>query len=118
MGQFPLLPSQATGGNKRKTSLPALRLAFLLSLSGCGLFTKSEEQPVQEVKTKGSPGRPEITVGELDQLSRNYSDRLVARISSACDQIKRESSDEEARMKAHLLKLSTALAAYDIVTSP
>jgi hypothetical protein len=86
--------------------------------AGCGLFTKSEDQPVQEPKTKGGPDRPEMTVGELDQLARNYSDRLVARVSTACDQIKRETRDEEARKRAHDLKLSVALAAYDIVTTP
>ncbi len=93
-------------------------LVLASCLAGCGLFTKAEEEPVQEQKTKGSDGRPELTVGELDQLARNYSDRLVARVSTACDQIKREARDEEARKRAHELKLSVALAAYDIVTTP
>ena len=101
------------------TKLPFMAPALVvIALSGCGLFTKSEEQPVQEVKTKESPGRPQVTVGELDQLARNYSDRLVARVSTACDHIKREAKEEEKRAKAHQLKLSVALAAYDIVTSP
>ncbi|MBV8880106.1 MAG: hypothetical protein JO332_09100 [Planctomycetaceae bacterium] len=90
----------------------------VLALGGCGLFSKSEDRPVQQVTTKNSPESPEITVGELDQLSRNYSDRLVARVSTACDQIKADAADAAARSKAHQLKLTVALDAYDIVTSP
>lgn len=96
--------------------LPALLLTAPV-LGGCGLFGKSEEQSVELVKTKEAPDRPSITVGELDQLAKNYSDRLVARVSSACDRIKRETTDEDARGKAHHLKLTIALAAYDIVTT-
>lgn len=91
--------------------------AAALALGGCGLFQRPEDQPAQEVKTKESAGRPPVTVGELDQMARNYSDRLVARISTACDQIKKEPKDEEARVQAHQLKLSVALAAYDIVST-
>jgi hypothetical protein len=102
---------------RRPSALLAL-LSLGAALGGCGLFSKSEDQPVQEVKTKESPGKPGITVGELDQLARNYSDRLVARVSTACDQIKHDAREEEPRARAHQLKLSVALAAYDIVTSP
>jgi hypothetical protein len=93
-------------------------LAAVLALAGCGLFSKSEEQPVQEAKTKDSPGHPSITIGELDQMARNFSDRLVARVSTACDRIKRDAPDDDARARAHQLKLSVALAAYDIVSGP
>jgi hypothetical protein len=95
----------------------ALLLALAAGLDGCGIFGTTEEQPIQEVKSTAAPGRPKITVGELDQLSRNYADRLVARVSTACDEIKRDSRDERVRKRAHELKLSIALAAYDIVTS-
>lgn len=89
-----------------------------LASEGCGLFQKSEEEPVQAVISQGRPPGSRLTVGDLDHLARNFSDRLVARVSTACDQIKRETSDLEPRAKAHQLKLSVALAAYDIVTSP
>ena len=96
------------------------RALFLipLALGGCGIFTKSESQRVPEVKTKEAPGRPQITVGELDQMTKNYADRLVSRVATACDVIKKESPEEEKRAKAHQHKLEIALAAYDIVTSP
>jgi len=96
--------------------LAALLLGSL-GLGGCGLFGSSEEQSVEQVKTKEEPGKPQITVGELDQMAKNFSDRLVARVSTACDHLKREASDEELRAKAHQLKLSIALGAYDIVTN-
>lgn len=101
----------------RSRALSTLGL-LALGLGGCGLFSKSEDEPVQEVTTSASAGRPAITVGELDQLARNYSDRLIARVSTACDRIKREIPEEEPRRRAHDLKLSVAMAAYDIVTSP
>jgi len=94
----------------------ALLLGSLL-LGGCGLFGKSEEQPLEQVKTKEEQGKSQITVGELDQMAKNFSDRLVARVSTACDHLKREASNEELRAKAHQLKPSIALPAYDIVTS-
>jgi hypothetical protein len=87
-----------------------------VALAGCGLF-KSEQQPVQEVKTREAPGRPSITIGELDRFTKNYADRLVARVSTACDAIKKE-SEEQRRSQAHRLKLTIALAAYEVVTSP
>src|SRR5579883_1324106 len=87
------------------------------TLAGCGLFGKPEEAPVQGVLAHAGPDRPQITVGELDQMAKNYSDRLVARTSSACDGIKLDAgTDEGLRSKAHHLKLSIALGAYDIVT--
>jgi hypothetical protein len=99
-----------------------LRLAVLLLAippgAGCGLFRKTEEQHLETVTTKAGGERAPITIGELDQMTRNFSDRLVARVSTACDQIKNEASDDAPRSKAHQLKLSVALAAYDIVSSP
>src|SRR3954471_16276258 len=100
----------------RKSGMFAALLLGSLGLGGCGLFGKSDEQPVEQVKTKEEPGKSQITVGELDQMAKNFSDRIVARVSTACDQIKLEAPDEGLRAKAHHLKLSIALAAYDIVT--
>jgi hypothetical protein len=93
-------------------------LAIHLSQVGCELSRKVEQPSFNEVSTKGLPGSPPITVGDLDQLARNCSDRLVARLASACDHLKREALKEETRAKAHQLKLSVALAAYDVVTAP
>lgn len=100
---------------RRAPLLPALLLAA--ALGGCGFFGKTEEQTLDSIQTRSAPGRTQITIGELDQMSKNYADRLVARLSSACDRIKRETADEGLRTKAHQLKLTVALAAYDIVTS-
>lgn len=103
-------------------TLPPRGLAWALLLSGpalagCGLFGRPEAEPIQGVLARAGPDRPQITVGELDQMAMNFSDRLVARTSSACDGIKRDAgTDEGLRSKAHHLKLSVALAAYDIVT--
>src|SRR5579862_67486 len=92
-------------------------LVAVPALAGCGLFGKPEEAPVQGVLAHAGPERPQITVGELDQMAKNYADRLVARSSSACDGIKLDTAtDEGLRSKAHHLKLSIALGAYDIVT--
>ncbi|HLY12168.1 MAG TPA: hypothetical protein VKW04_22895 [Planctomycetota bacterium] len=111
------VPERWRGPSWSALALPLLLLLAAGSLEGCGLFTTSLDQTVQEVKTKPSPGRPELTVGELDQMARNYSDRLVARVSTACDHIKREAKEDASRTTAHQLKLSVALAAYDIMTS-
>ena len=100
-----------------KSGMLAALLLGSLGLGGCGLFGKSEDQPLEQVKTKEEPGKTPITVGELDQMAKNFSDRLVARVSTACDHLKKEASDEALRAKAHQLKLAIALAAYDIVTS-
>jgi Holliday junction resolvase-like predicted endonuclease len=100
----------------RKSGMLAALLLGSLGLGGCGLFGKSDEQPVEQVKTKEEPGKSQMTVGELDQMAKNFSDRIVARVSTACDHIKLEAPDEGLRAKAHHLKLSIALAAYDIVT--
>lgn len=103
-------------------TIPLRRLAWALlvagpALAGCGIFGKPEEEPVHGVLAHAGPDRPQITVGELDQMAKNYADRLVARTSSACDGIKQDAAmDEGLRSKAHHLKLSIALGAYDIVT--
>jgi hypothetical protein len=95
----------------------ALLLVLAAPAAGCGLFGRPEDAKVEGILARPGPERPQITIGELDQMSRNYADRLVARISSACDQIKQEDpGDQGNRSKAHHLKLSVALAAYDIVT--
>jgi hypothetical protein len=93
-------------------------LSLPLLQQGCISIGSSEPQKVQEVRIQGAAGGPGITVGGLDQLARNYADRLVARVSAACDALKREPLPEEARVQAQRLRLSVALAAYDVVTAP
>jgi hypothetical protein len=93
-------------------------IVVLLSQEGCISVGSSQPQQVQQVWIQGSPGSPEITVGDLDQLARNYADRLVFRVGAASDQLKQDELPEERRVQAHRLKLGVALAAYDVVTSP
>ncbi|HLY74448.1 MAG TPA: hypothetical protein VKU80_10045 [Planctomycetota bacterium] len=91
------------GASWQRRVIPILLAA---ALSSCSVSRKPEEPPEREVKSSG------LTMAELDQLARNYSDRLVIRVSSVCDQIKQEvRDDKEAFAKAHELKLTVALAA-------
>src|SRR5262252_11025438 len=101
-----------------KFSSRAALVSIALQLLQAGCISFGSSQPQEELRIQGSPGSPGITVGGLDQLARNYADRLVAQVSAACDRIKRESPSEEARIQAHRLKLSVAFAAYDVVTAP
>lgn len=97
----------------RGTSWQPRILPILLAavLSGCSVSKKPEEPPERDAANSGP------TLVDLEQLARNYSDRLVVRLSSACDQIKQENQDKEAFVKAHELKLTVAMSAYDIITS-
>jgi len=73
-------------------------------LCGCGLFGKAE------------PRVGKMTVSELERATQTLSDRYVQLVAHAVDEIKRAAGSIEARNEAHLLKLRTGLAAYDIVT--
>ncbi|HEX7901261.1 MAG TPA: hypothetical protein VF950_26115 [Planctomycetota bacterium] len=85
---------------------------FLLALAGCSAFAPNESERV--LKGAGEP----ITLGALEQATRDFADRYVLLVADACDHVKRAADTPERRQRAHLIKLRSASSAFDIVTGP
>jgi hypothetical protein len=91
------------------------RLAAALVLLGAGC---SALAPNPSRRTLHGTGPDQsITIGELEERTRNYADRYVQLIADAVQEIKKRSPAMEVRRTAHLLKLQSASSAWDIVTS-
>ena len=81
-----------------------------LFVGGCSWISPAD------TTLEGSSPKGGITLAELQTEVRQLADRAVARISEACDQIKRQAETWEIHQRAHMAKVRTAMAAYDAVT--
>lgn len=99
-----------------------LSAALGLALSACivaapsgsstGGASRSAETPTAAPK----PGQ--ITMAELDGLTKAYADRYMTLIVAACDEISRANPSLEERRMANLFKTASVTAIYDVATNP
>jgi hypothetical protein len=90
-----------------------LLLWSCLAATGCSIF---EQDPAERV-LEGSDEKHPITVGELEERTRNLADRYVQVLADACEALKSSAPTATVRQRAHHLKLLSATSAFDIVTS-
>ena len=89
-------------------------LGVLVLLSaGCNLFAPDPSGRVLH----GTGPDQSITLGELENRTRNYADRYVQLLAEATEEIKQRTTSPEIRRRAHQIKLHSATSAWDIVTS-
>lgn len=90
-----------------------LLAALALLLAGCNIFASDPESRV----LRGTGPDQSITIGELEDRTRNYADRYVQLVAEATEDIKQRTTSADLRRRAHLIKLQSATSAWDVVTS-
>jgi hypothetical protein len=88
----------------------------ILTLAACVGSTPTAEAPVASGTAVREDTR--MTLATLDQHCMAFGESYVNAIRNSCDDIEQGSKDLEVRANAHLLKLRTANAVYDILTGP
>jgi hypothetical protein len=80
--------------------------------STTGSASRSAETPIATPK----PGQ--ITMSELDGLTKAYADRYMTLIVAACDEVSRANPSLQERRMANLFKTASVTAIYDVATNP
>ncbi len=88
-------------------------LTLPLALSACSALAPD---PLKRSFSGDDPDQI-ITLGEIEERTRNFTDRYVQLLAEACDDVKRSATSAPVRREAHELKLRSASSAFDIVTS-
>jgi hypothetical protein len=87
--------------------------ALALLLAGCNLFAPDPSGRV----LRGTGPDQSITLGELEDRTRNYADRYVQLLAEATEEIKQRTVSPDIRRRAHQILIYSATSAWDIVTS-
>jgi len=110
----------------RRSPAPAALWALLLIasiLSGCiiaqpGGMMMSNAPTGESVASSGSAKPGQITMSELDGLTKAYADRYMTLIVAACDAISHDNQSLEQRRMANLFKTASVTSIYDVATNP
>lgn len=96
--------------------LPSPRHLTLLALTLLSLSCTTSAE-AQSRRDRSSTPQHRITPSELDQLTNSFADTYVARLSSACEAISRNTTSPTIRLDANHLRLISAASVYSIATS-
>lgn len=113
---------------KRHIVPPTLRAActfasLSLTLGGCIILPNSEDAGAGSSGNSGwsdqtAPKPGQITMSELDALTKAYADRYMTLIVAACDDIIENNPSLEQRRMANMFKTASVTAIYDVATNP
>lgn len=109
----------------RTTATPAACAlsALALTLGGCIVFPNSEDAGAASSSNASAgyqpPPKPgQITMSELDALTKAYADRYMTLVVAACDDIIKDNPSLEQRRLANMFKTASVTAIYDVATNP
>lgn len=106
-------------------SLAGTLLGMALMVPGCMLAGSPGSSSLGSASTSSnridapdSNSGQQITMAELDGLTKAYADRYMTLIVAACDDISRANPSLEQRRMANLFKTASVTAIYDVATNP
>ena len=107
------------------TSVVTLAFSLMVALApGCiiaqpGGGMMMSGSPSSQAETPASKAKPgQITMTELDALTKAYADRYMTLVVAACDEISKDNPSLEQRRMANLFKTASVTAIYDVATNP
>ncbi|MHC4989576.1 MAG: hypothetical protein ACYTGC_01225 [Planctomycetota bacterium] len=102
-------------------ALPLGAVAVLLAGGCVSSGSRAQtDRDLREIAAERSvqPDDAQLTVSDLDRLTRSFADRYLTLIGSACEALEEDNPSLEQRRLANMLRLWSVTSMYDIATEP